>query len=81
MFLLLNFSPKRSSKNEHLERAGTIYYNHLNHLPTQIIPDCLQADSHGNFKSNSSCRWSPSQLCPLLGLGQKLNVDVRIWLK
>lgn len=61
-----------------LDQVQELYYNYLHE---KIVPDCLQADVNGNFKSNSSCRWSPSQLCPLLGLGQQLNVDVRIWLK
>jgi alpha-amylase/alpha-mannosidase (GH57 family) len=59
-----------------LDRAQELYYHFLHN---RIIPDCFP-EFNSNGKEGSSCRWSSSQLCPLLGLGQKLAVDVRIWL-
>ena len=42
-------------------------------LQEKIVPKCI-------IKSRG-CRWSKSQLKPLLALGQKLGIDVDCWLK
>lgn len=56
-----------------LDRAQEIYYNCLKQ---RIMPDCLvTSDAQIN-----RCRWNTPQLKPLLKLGQKLAIDVSIWL-
>ena len=57
-----------------LDRAQEIYYNCLKQ---RIVPDCLINSSDG--KTNN-CRWNIPQLKPLLRLGQKLAIDVSVWL-
>ena len=57
-----------------LDRAQEIYYNCLKQ---RIVPDCLVTSS--DVKTNN-CRWNIPQLKPLLKLGQKLAIDVSVWL-
>lgn len=54
-----------------LARAQELYYHYLYE---RLVPDCLESNG------STSCRWTSSQLCPLLGLGQELAVDVNPWL-
>jgi alpha-amylase/alpha-mannosidase (GH57 family) len=66
-----------------LERAQELYFSCLH---SQIAPLCLQAvqsqfDNEMNGKGNSyEHNWDVAQLRQLLRLGQKLAVDVSIWL-
>jgi len=66
-----------------LERAQELYFSCLH---SQIAPLCLQAvqskfDKEMNGKGNShEHNWDVAQLRQLLRLGQKLAVDVSIWL-
>ncbi len=57
-----------------LDRAQEIYYSCLKQ---RIVPDCLITSSDG--KANN-CPWNIPQLKPLLKLGQKLAIDVSVWL-
>jgi alpha-amylase/alpha-mannosidase (GH57 family) len=56
-----------------LDRVQELYYSCLYE---QIVPNCFQ----NSFSENAACRWTASQLCPLLGLGQELGIDVSPWL-
>lgn len=58
-----------------LAKAQELYYNCLF---DDIVPHCFSEKASLNH--NSYCRWTPSQILPLLGLGQKLDVDVSAWL-
>ncbi|MGF1540445.1 MAG: DUF3536 domain-containing protein [Pleurocapsa sp.] len=57
-----------------LDRAQEIYYSCLKQ---RIVPDCLITPVNG---STNNCRWNIPQLKPLLKLGQKLAIDVSVWL-
>jgi alpha-amylase/alpha-mannosidase (GH57 family) len=57
-----------------LEKVQEHYYNYLHQ---EIIPYCLDADDEA---AAAACNWTSSQLCPLLGLGEILAVDVSPWL-
>jgi alpha-amylase/alpha-mannosidase (GH57 family) len=57
-----------------LDRAQEIYYSCLKQ---RILPDCLLTPANG---STNNCRWNIPQLKPLLKLGQKLAIDVSVWL-
>ncbi|MGK7875009.1 MAG: DUF3536 domain-containing protein [Xenococcaceae cyanobacterium] len=54
-----------------VDRAQELYYNCLH---SQILPDYLKVNRKGNSKV--ACRWNLSQIHLLLGLGQKLAMDV-----
>ncbi|MDJ0688601.1 MAG: DUF3536 domain-containing protein [Xenococcaceae cyanobacterium MO_188.B32] len=54
-----------------LDRAQEVYFRCLHQ---KIIPECFDDNSA------TSCRWDLSQIRPLLKLGQKLAIDVRVWL-
>ncbi|MGK7943220.1 MAG: DUF3536 domain-containing protein [Microcystaceae cyanobacterium] len=56
-----------------LEKVQERYYLYLHQ---EIIPHCFNVGDEGAI----SCQWTPSQLCPLLGLGETLAVDVSPWL-
>jgi alpha-amylase/alpha-mannosidase (GH57 family) len=56
-----------------LNRAQELYYHYLYE---QIVPNCFQSE----LQERSLCQWTASQLCPLLGLGQQLSIDVSPWL-
>ncbi len=56
-----------------LDRMQEFYYFEIKQ---QIIPDHLEK-SDENAKD---CRWTPSQVLPILGLGQTLKIDVSAWL-
>ncbi|PSF36246.1 glycoside hydrolase [Aphanothece hegewaldii CCALA 016] len=58
-----------------LAQAQELYYNRL---LDEIIPYCVGEKATQN--NYSSCRWTPSQMLPLLGLGQTLDIDVSSWL-
>jgi alpha-amylase/alpha-mannosidase (GH57 family) len=58
-----------------LAQAQELYYNRL---LNEIVPFCFGEKAIQN--NRSYCRWTPSQMLPLLGLGQKLDVDVSSWL-
>lgn len=53
-----------------LDRAQEIYFQCLQQ---KIAPDCLI--------SSDRCRWSVSQIKPLLKLGTYLGIDINSWLK
>ena len=57
-----------------LDRAQETYFNCLHQ---RIVPNCLVTQSP---LDNNSCRWDISQIKPLLRLGQKLAIDVSLWL-
>ncbi|OKH22155.1 glycoside hydrolase [Hydrococcus rivularis NIES-593] len=56
-----------------LDRAQELYYHYLYE---QIVPNYFQ----DGRSQETACRWTASQLCPLLGLGQELGIDVSPWL-
>ncbi|AFY76980.1 MAG: DUF3536 domain-containing protein [Hydrococcus sp. C42_A2020_068] len=56
-----------------LDRAQELYYHYLYE---QIVPNYFQNER----SQEAACRWTASQLCPLLGLGQELGIDVSPWL-
>jgi alpha-amylase/alpha-mannosidase (GH57 family) len=56
-----------------LDRVQELYYHCLYE---NIVPSCFLNERQGQL----ACRWTPSQLCPLLGLGQELEIDVSPWL-
>ncbi|GFE69626.1 DUF3536 domain-containing protein [Chroococcus sp. FPU101] len=58
-----------------LAKAQELYYNCLFE---DIVPFCFGEKAAQNHYSY--CRWTPSQILPLLGLGQKLDIDVSAWL-
>ena len=58
-----------------LDKPQELYYRFLYE---QIVPYCLE--SEGNQAGSPACRWTPSQLCPLLNLGQTLGINVSPWL-
>lgn len=60
-----------------LDKAQELYYSYLY---GQILPYCLESEYQGNGGDSVGCRWTVSQLCPLLKLGEKLAVDVSPWL-
>lgn len=58
-----------------LDKVQELYYRHLYE---QIVPQCLDPNpENGEY---GACLWTPSQLCPLLNLGQTLGIDVSPWL-
>ncbi len=58
-----------------LDKVQELYYCHLYE---EIVPQCLDPNpENGEY---GACRWTPSQLCPLLNLGQTLGIDVSAWL-
>ena len=57
-----------------LDRAQEIYYNCLHQ---RIVPNCLITQSSSGL---NSCPWNIRQIKPLLKLGQRLAVDVSLWL-
>ncbi|NJM90297.1 MAG: glycoside hydrolase, partial [Hydrococcus sp. RU_2_2] len=57
-----------------LARVQELYYHCLYET---IVPSCFLDER----QATCPCRWTPSQLCPLLGLGQELEIDVSPWLK
>jgi alpha-amylase/alpha-mannosidase (GH57 family) len=61
-----------------LDRAQEIYYHCLQQ---RIVPECLVSPLSEQQMTTYSCRWNLVQIKPLLKLGQKLGVDVSIWLK
>jgi alpha-amylase/alpha-mannosidase (GH57 family) len=60
-----------------LNRVQERYYACLH---DEIIPRCLSRQLPGNESAANTCPWDLSQLLPLLGLGEKLGVDVSPWL-
>ena len=60
-----------------LDRAQELYYNCLEQ---RIIPSCFGTSANSE-PNNYSCPWEVGQLKPLLKLGQKLAIDVSVWLK
>jgi alpha-amylase/alpha-mannosidase (GH57 family) len=60
-----------------LDRTQELYYQCLYE---QIVPNCFQGKLQGQENDYAACRWTASQLCPLLGLGEELGVDVSPWL-
>ncbi len=60
-----------------LDRVQELYYHCLY---SQIVPSCLLSFSTKKPQIANTCRWTISQLCPLLSLGQTLGIDVSHWL-
>jgi alpha-amylase/alpha-mannosidase (GH57 family) len=59
-----------------LDRVQELYYNCLH---SQILPNCLHPELRSD-DSQAFCRWHPSQISTLLKLGQKLTLDIGIWM-
>ncbi|MEA5537222.1 DUF3536 domain-containing protein [Crocosphaera sp. XPORK-15E] len=58
-----------------LDKVQELYYQFLYE---QFVPNCV--DGNGKQESLPACRWTPSQLCPLLNLGATLGINVSPWL-
>jgi alpha-amylase/alpha-mannosidase (GH57 family) len=62
--------------NQSLDRVQELYFSHLYR---QILPQ-LAVWQSGQDQASGSTRWQPNQMRQLLKLGQKLSVDVSLWL-